>query len=262
MGIRLGTMGAVALLGAGTAEAGPALDENKPETAAGESADPVADATKPVVSDTTYGVALRIRNVRVPSGLIELFVERAAGGASNLGLGLELSRRKGSTELQIGLEYERITVGEGVWINRDEPVPAYEADYVLSPDRAPDNDKLGWFTLEFTFLNHAEIAKKVAFRYGGGLGLGIITGGLYRFDVQCAGTATNANPEPGCRPSSIAGGQGTATGPAVKYDLPPVFPVVNAIIGFQFRPVDKVVINVEGGIRTLPFFGTSVGYVF
>jgi hypothetical protein len=46
----------------------------------------------------------------------------------------------------------------------------------------------------------------------------------------------------------------------VKYDLPPVFPVINGIIGFQFHPMDKMVINLEGGIRTLPFIGLSVGY--
>jgi hypothetical protein len=47
-----------------------------------------------------------------------------------------------------------------------------------------------------------------------------------------------------------------------KYNLPPVFPVVNAIVGFQFRPSPKAVINLEGGIRTIPFIGLSAGYLF
>jgi len=41
-----------------------------------------------------------------------------------------------------------------------------------------------------------------------------------------------------------------------------VFPVVTAIIGVQIKPVDKMVVNIEAGIRTAPFFGTTIGYFF
>jgi len=244
----------------GTAWAGPALDEGQP------SADTTGSPTEPVApvaaeAPIEYGVGLRIRNVRVPKSIIELFVESAPGGASNLGLGVELTRRRGTVEIQLGLEFENITPTEGPWINKNEPVPQNEADYLLEPDHAPNGEKLGWFTIEFSFLNHAVINKNFSIRYGGGAGLGILTGNLYRYDVQCNPSATNANPEPGCRPAQVAGGTGAGTGP-VKYDLPPVFPVVNAIIGVQIKPVDKVVINIEGGIRTIPFFGTTVGYFF
>ncbi len=248
---------------AGTAWAqSPALD-GEAQPASTDATAPVSDPSlAPAATETPieYGVGLRIRNVRVPKAILELFVESAPGGASNLGLGVELSRRRGNVEIQLGLEFERITPTEGPWINKNEPVPQNEADYLLDPEHAPNGDKLGWFTIEFSFLNHAVINKNFSVRYGGGAGLGIITGALYRYDVQCAGTATNANPEPGCRPTQL-GGQAAGSGP-IKYDLPPVFPVVNAIIGLQIKPVDKVVINIEAGIRTLPFFGTTVGYFF
>lgn len=242
----------------GTAWAGPALDEAQPPAdTTGSPTEPVA----PVAAEAPieYGVGLRIRNVRVPKAILELFVESVPGGASNLGLGVELTRRRGTVEIQLGLEFEHITPAEGTWINKNEPVPLNEADFLVAPDHAND-EKLGWFTIEFSFLNHAVINKYFSVRYGGGAGLGILTGNLYRYDVQCAPTATNANPEPGCRPTQL-GGQGASAG-LVKYDLPPVFPVVNAIIGVQIKPMDRVVINIEGGIRTLPFFGTTVGYFF
>ncbi len=38
--------------------------------------------------------------------------------------------------------------------------------------------------------------------------------------------------------------------------------VVNALVGVQLRPIDNVFINVEAGIHTMPFFGTSLGYYF
>jgi len=253
----LGTL--ITAVVAAPAVASPALDESSPDPA---TVDPTLAATQPAGTPVEFGVGLRLRNVRVPSGILELFVERAAGGASNFGYGVELSRRRGTVELVLGLEFERITVGEGVWIQKDKPVPTNEADYVLAPEHAPGEEKLGWFTIDFTFLNHTPINKYLAVRYGGGLGLGIITGGLWRYDVQCHSSATNNAPDPGCKPSMLNGGMGQAVGGPVKYDLPPVFPVVNAIIGLQVKATKNLVVNVEGGIRTLPFFGTTVGYFF
>ncbi len=211
-----------------------------------------------------YGVALRLRSVFIPKSVVELFVDRAPGGASNVGLGVDLIRRRGTVELQLGFEFEHITPTSGVWINKGDNVASGdEADFILEPD----DDPLGWFTIEFTFLNHAVINKYVSFRYGGGAGLGILTGNLYRYDIICAPGTTNNNPEPGCKPPPPATSDGTGSysqgsQTRVKYDLPPVFPVINAIIGVQFKPTDKLVINLETGIRTMPFFGTSVGYFF
>ncbi len=252
---------------ASSAWAGPALDD--------ASAQPSAAATDPSVAanppedpanKVEYGLGLRLRSVHVPRSILELFIDRSAGGASNVGFGVELIRRRGTVELQLGFEFEHLTVGEGVWINKGDNVGAGdEADFVLSPDHAPGGSSLGWFTIDFTFLNHAVINKYVSVRYGGGAGLGIITGGLYRYNVICNG-ATNNTPEPGCVPNtSQFGGQGTDSdganfGAAQKYGLPPVFPVVNGIIGVQFKPIDKLTINIEGGIRTLPFFGISAAY--
>jgi len=41
-----------------------------------------------------------------------------------------------------------------------------------------------------------------------------------------------------------------------------VFPVVNAIVGLQLKPTDHTTINLEGGIRTLPFVGVSSSFFF
>lgn len=257
--MRFATSLTLLVLSTGTAIAQPALDAaGKPEPTTDPTASPTSLQTAPQVE---YGVDLRIRQVFIPKGLLELFVEKSAGGASNTGFGVDLIRRRGNLELQLGFEFEHIEVAEGAWINKGDNVAGgAEADYILSADRA--GSQLGWFTVEFTFLNHAEISKNVAFRYGGGAGIGFITGELQKYDVQCVG-ATNDTPEPGCTPVQISGGRGVdADGSPEPYDLPPVFPVVNAIIGVQIRPVPKAVINIETGIRTLPFVGISGGYFF
>lgn len=252
----VGALAATAL-GHGTAFAQAALDDTT-TPAAGDPA--AAEPTTATTDEPEYGVGVRLRNVRIPQAELELFVDHAPGGTSNVGFGVDLSRRRGTTELQLGFEFEHITPKEGVWIKKGDNVAAGDqADYMLSPDDA--GESLGWFTVEFTFLNHAELASNLFLRYGGGAGLGIVTGSLKRIDVACNG-ATNDSPEPGCVPTS-QGGTGTdVSGAPVKYDLPPVFPVVNAIIGLQYRPTPKATINVETGIRTLLFFGVSGSYFF
>jgi hypothetical protein len=243
----------------GTAWGGAALDDaGKPQRTTDPNASPDSPAT--AEPKLEYGVDIRLRHVVIPKGLVELFVEHAAGGSSNNGIGLDLVRRRGDLELQLGFEFEHIEPTEGVWINKGDNVAnGDEADYIINPDHAGKN--LGWFTIEFTFLNHAPINKYLAVRYGGGAGIGIITGELQHYDVICNG-ATNGSPEPGCVPQTAPfNGTGSATGP-VAYDFPPIFPVVNAIIGLQIKPAPKAVINVEGGIRTVPFIGISAGYFF
>jgi hypothetical protein len=249
----------------GSAWAGPALDDDK----AKEHTPPPPPELATPVDPVEYGVGVRARSVWVPKAVLELFVDRAAGGAQNFGLGVDLTRRRGTTELQLGFEWERVNVGQGVWINRGENVAAGdEADFVLGPKAS--GHQLSWFTVEFTFINHAEINKTFAVRYGGGLGLGILIGELDHYNIICAAGSTNAAPEPGCVPSRF-GGQGRysedpadmpGSGIVFAYDLPPVFPVVNAIVGLQIKPTASMTINIEGGIRTLPFLGVSASTFF
>lgn len=254
---------------AGTAR-GQALDEEgKPKPTTDPAVAPTNVETKG--PGLEYGVDLRLRQVFIPKGLVGLFVDRAAGGSSNTGFGVDLVRRRGDLELQLGFEYEHLEPHEGVWINSGDTVPTDSVDFILSPEHAMS--KFGWFTVEFTFLNHAPINKYVAVRYGGGAGIGFLTGHVSRVDTACAATATNSNPEPGCVPAGYTGSNGQpGTGqwspdnpgdPMIHpYDFPPVFPVVNAIIGLQIRPTPKAVVNIEGGIRTIPFIGLSAGYFF
>lgn len=264
-----------ALVGlAGVAHAGPALDDDKKPAGDGSAA-PASGGDGQTTNDTSepaepelpieYGVGARLRSVYLPHPLLGLFLARVPGGGQNVGIGGELTRRRGNTELQLGFEYEHVTPPGGVWINKGDQVPGDEPDYVLTPEQA--GTSLGWFTIEFTFFSHAKITDWLYFRYGAGLGLGILTGQLKHYNVACAPGSSNDNVDPGCVPP-IYGGNATYTDPQpgvpvqVAYNLPPVFPVLNAIVGLQYRMTEKLNINLEGGIRTLPFIGLDASYFF
>jgi len=260
------------LCASGTAWAQAALDDaGKPiPTTDPNAAPPTAPAPAP--DKPEYGADLRLRGVFAPQGIVELFVERAAGGVGEAGFGIDLVRRRGNVELQLGFEYEHVQPTEGVYIQKGKTPGTDTVDYIDSPAQA--GSTFGWFTIEFTFLNHARLGTDyVWLRYGGGAGLGIITGDIKRIDTACAAGATVQNPEPGCIPQGTTHngqqGQGTITPDNAgdpepgKYDTPPVFPVVNAILGVQIRPTKKAVVNIEGGLRfPLFFFGISAGYFF
>jgi hypothetical protein len=196
-----------------------------------------------------YGVGLRLRGVFEPAFMMNLFVEEQTSGAMfHPGFGLELNRRKGDFELVLGFEYENVSPDDGYWLEK--------GDDGVSPGQYPDFidfDGLSWFTTDLTFMFHSAMSEKVAFRYGAGFGLGIVFGDALQTDSTCTGTDFDND----CTP--ITGGGGQIDDPA---DIPPVFPVVNLILGMQFRPSRSVSINVETGIRTLFFFGLSGTYYF
>lgn len=193
---------------------------------------------------TQIGLGVRIRNVRIPKWLLETFVERVPNGSSNLGLGLELSRRKGQFEVQFGLEYEKIYIEKGLWIDKGDMIPQDEPDLV-------EFDGFSWVTAELSFMYHTPIVPQFAVRYGGGAGIGVFMGDVIRTDYTCQNQDLDS-----CNESPNAVNRNT------PYDMPPVMIVINAIVGVQIRPTDELFINIEGGIRSMPFFGGTFGYYF
>lgn len=242
---RLALSVALIAMTAGTAAAqGAALDDDS----SSEPAPPIPGATDGSTGPkTNIGVGIRLRSIRIPEGMLEWFVGDVPGGVSNVGIGAELSRRKGDFEVQFGLEYEHLTVTPGYWLEKDKEVPANPGavDYVR-------DDGFGWVTAELSFMYNTPIIPQLAVRYGGGAGIGILMGGVNRTDQIC----TAGPPEYVCNEDSTGENHNT------PYDLPPVMLVVNAILGVQIKPTNEIFINLEGGIRTVPFFGMTGGYYF
>jgi hypothetical protein len=232
----------ITLAAARAAHAQAALDDD-------ESSKPVASQSATAGEEESHvGVALRIRQTWVPKSILELFVDKAAGGSSEVGYGFELFRRKGDFEVQLGFEYETIFVTPGIWVQKGQDPANGGADNVKFND-------FGWFTIEATFLNHTPINKYVALRYGGGAGLGILKGAVVRTDSTCNSSDPAQANTTTCHDTPMPNDN-------TPYNLPPVFPVINAIIGLQIRPTDNIVINIETGIRTIPFAGIDVGFMF
>jgi hypothetical protein len=211
-----------------------------------------AEAKKKAEIEPEYGLGVRVRTVFVPKPILELFVEEASGGVFQPGFGLELSRRKGNFELVLGLEYESLSPDDGFWLDKgDDPNDPEE-----TPDFLEFND-LAWVTADIAFIFNAALTESLSFRYGAGLGIGVVLGEVLQTDSTC--TPGTDDIQEDCTPDQTGAPGRQLNDPA---DLPPVFPVVDLIVGLQFRPIDKLTLNVETGIRTVGFFGVSSTYYF
>ncbi len=223
---------------------GVVLDDDEPEVK-----DPMEGADSSLIEapKADWGVGIRLRNVFIPEGLIEFFVEDAPGGISHFGFGLEGVRRKGDLEMSFGIEYESLNGDDGLWLDKGDSIPNDEVDKVQF-------ENFGWITFDATFVWHTRLHKMFALRYGAGIGLGVIRGDVLRTDYICPGTELS---EPPCIQKP---GAEHIRDPEDK--IPPVFPVLNALIGVQFRPVDKVSINAEVGLRTVVYYGLTGTFFF
>lgn len=212
----------------------------------------VDDVPEPALArapEAEIGLGVRLRRVHIPTSMLELFlapVEPSGGGGAHTGIGAEIIRQKGSFIVSLGAEYEHIAAEDGLYVERGQTIPQSDPDYVHFED-------FRWVGVDATFMwQHRLIGELLAFRYGAGLGVGYIMGQIERTDYRCTGADINS-----CSRDPDGLQNNTP-----EDSVPPVFPIVNVIVGAQIRPFHNLAINIEGGIRTLPFFGTTVALMF
>ena len=258
---RGGSFAAVALL----AIAAPAPAQAQSDDEAGEqdpaAAEPAADAPREGIEaggfddyetaedkqkkiGAEFGLGVRLRTIYVPKFMIELFYEEATSSVFKPGFGLEFSRRKGNFELVIGVEYENLSPDDGFFLGKDDDpnVPEQAPDYV-------EFDDFSWVAADVAFLFNAPLNERVSFRYGAGLGIGLVLGEVRQTDSTCAPGTDDIQTDCMRNPNAMQVDE--------EADLPPVLPVVDLLAGLQFRPAEKLTINVEAGLRSVAFLGLS-----
>lgn len=191
-----------------------------------------------------FGLGVRVRTIYIPKFVIELFYEEATSSVFKPGFGLELSRRKGNFELVFGLEYENLSPDDGFFLGKDDDpnVPEQAPDYVVFDD-------FSWVAADVAFLFSAPLNKQLSFRYGAGLGIGVVLGEVRQTDSTCSAGTDDIQTDCMANPNAMQVDEAA--------DLPPVLPVVNLLAGLQWRPAEKFTINFETGLRSVPFLGLS-----
>jgi hypothetical protein len=191
-----------------------------------------------------YGLGFRARALIIPQPLLELWWDEVAGGAIRPGFGLDVVRVKEDFEIRLGVEYENISAKDGYWQDRDDDTDLTQFD------------GFSWITADATFIFHWSLAEFFAIRYGAGIGVGVFLGKIETTDADCPDVNGDGRFDLQTECSPQAGSV------AEEEDVPPIFPVVNLLAGVQFKPHEDFTINLEAGIRTIPFVGLSATYLF
>ncbi len=196
--------------------------------------------------EARYGLGVRLRYVHIPTAGLELFAEDTPGGDSHPGFGVELTREQGSVAITLGVEYETIAPKDGIYLGKGGRIPEDTVDYIEYED-------FDWISADLSIIWQPRIiGDVVSLRFGGGLGLGYLTGEMLRTDYVCTGTEIES-----C--SRDPQGELDRTPDS---DVPPVVPILNLLAGLKIQPFKNLAIHLEGGIRTIPFAGTTVSLLF
>ena len=194
--------------------------------------------------DSSFGVGVRVRDFFQTPSVVQ-GVGAVASMPSTLnqyGASVELARRWDNFEMQLGLGYDGLNMDPGIWERANEHPSTNGVDYATF-------HHFGAYTAELNFLGYVPITSFLSLRAGGGVGVAVITGNVTHVNVTCSSDLLSS-----C-------GTSAPTSPNdKKYDVWPAYPMLNGIIGLQFRPSGNMYINIDGGLRTAFFdFGVAFG---
>lgn len=235
-----------------------------------EPAPVVSTTPKPVPREAFYGAGARLRWVSVPHWLLDLFTKENQS-LSSYGFAAEFFRRKGDMDIVVGVSYQRMGPPDGNWLGRGQ-LASEETDLVQFRN-------FGFVGFDASFIWRTVMSEYVAFRYGAGLGLAIITGHMLR--VSNAG-CTDANagntlmckprycPATGCTEELHVRNQGQLDqGPTDPHrfkdtNVPGAIPIINLVTGVDFHipNVKGLELRVEGGFYNAFFLGLAAAYIF
>jgi hypothetical protein len=220
--------------------------------------------------DVVYGAGARLRWVSVPHWLLDLFTKQNKS-LSSYGFAGEFFRRKGDMDIMIGVSYQKMGPADGNWLGKGREA-SLDTDFIQFRN-------FGFVGLDATFIWRSVISEYVAFRYGAGLGLAIMTGEMLRTSAagcteQNAGNTAACRPKycpaQGCTEADHIRQQGPVdNGPGDPHrfkdtNVPGAIPILNLVTGLDFHiPQAKgLELRVEAGFYDAFFLGMAAGYLF
>jgi len=205
-----------------------------------------------------YFLGARFRLLWVPSFLVNLFADvEDWGGAINPGAGLEFTYRKNTFDIVTSLWWQGFSTG-GPGFMKGQGDQRTEMEEI--------NSKLNAFYLSADFLWSHPFNDVLAFTYGAGIGVGIVTGSLVRTEAYFQGgnwhPCTSAGSGEGDNPQycEATGGQYGVDENDSGGDVPPVVPWIALDLGLRIKPHRNFMMRVDLGVGLGFFLGVSGNY--
>jgi hypothetical protein len=209
--------------------------------------------------DMTFGV--RLRSVSVPATILDIwfFDEDDPNWAyieprpkiRGTAIGLEYGLRGKNGNGVFYAEFVDAAVDDGYWDDRELPEDHLNGDY-LAPSPGLG---LVAFGADYAYEAHMVRTSDTGGRIGasvlagGGLGLGVLTGRIDRWRVDPQYNPSYKRYLDGLPPDSGS-------------NVPRVYPMVDVNVGLRLDLGSRVLWQVEGGLHTLLYYGTSLAVAF
>jgi hypothetical protein len=253
-----GMLAASILLWAATAAARPAETDAVPPAGAAAAAEPGAPPAAPPAAPAaagtaaptgvTYAVGTRLRGLFVPAWFLQAFMTHAHP-LNSFSWGVDFTRRKGNLDMVIGMDVGWYgNFKKANWTGNDES--SYPGDTYWTEFKG-----FVFTSFDINWMWNQPLTEWLAFRAGGGVGIGFLAGDYYK--TQSGPNCTAANVD---RDLSQCGPIGTRKKEDLKYYR--VLPVVSALLGFRFNLHRHFMATVEGGFHNGFVAGASAQYVF
>jgi len=233
----------------------------------------MVDARQQDTRSARYGIGLRGRWATVPKWLLGIFLKEKQA-LSSYTVGLEGFRRSGSFDLVLGVAWQALSPPDGNWLGKGKD-PLTETDYVQFRD-------FGSVSVDVAFLSRTELNPYVFLHYGGGVGIGIVTGKILGTSNGSPGCMTSPGdptkcyplisgcPSGPCSETALSNSEGTFDSPARgsrhnEPNVPSVYPLVNLLVGLDFKIPNAggLELKIDGGYFFPYFFlGAGTAYQF
>ncbi|WP_437814190.1 hypothetical protein [Sorangium sp. So ce1078] len=212
-------------------------------------------------------IGLRLRNVIVPKFMINLFAD---GGASVnvFMIGPEFTSRKNGLEIDLALSYADYSMDPFLFKGKNDDQFAWE---MVSSDM-----KLVYFTSDLLFDVPIDEKGRFSLLVGGGVGIGLVFGNLYRAQAFPGAPGSNPSPDDVSAWNKCSAGGGSpycdfSNNHYGDYDepswinggaKPSVFPWISfPQVSFRYKPIKQLQTRLDAGFSiTGLFFGLSAGY--
>jgi hypothetical protein len=222
-----------------------------------------------------FALGARVRGVWATSAMLSPFLT-ASTNLQQQSIGVEFIYRRLRYDVVTSLDFTFASPDDGNYLAGGHD-PTVDTHYVQFHD-------VNFISLDVSIIGHTWLARWLELRYGAGVGLGGVLGDVLVTNNWDQCTSANANDIRLCHPVGVdltapdkeaqlkATEQPGATGPSgdtaqtphrhVSTDKPPVLPVVNLLVGFNFRLHKHFSMQLEVGFRDLIFFGFGAHYWF
>ena len=203
----------------------------------------------------------RFRYLGVPDGLMDIwFFDNDSDGANPyarpdvnaFAAGAEFVLKKQPANWIFYVEYIGTMMDAGYWDDVEKPAAHDDGDWIRP-------DSFGMIALGANYGHEIHATPWLSFLFGGGLGLGIVTGELTSWGPGTSQQGSTATP---CRtesPAYIRKDYCPDDGPK---SVPAVLPVVDISASTRFHFGDQANLRLDVGLHNMLYVGTAFGAVF